>query len=80
MLGTNQNNLQIVVNSNLNNYIEAVENCGPIYPRSKIVGGEVASPHEFPWQVALYIDKYVFCGGSILNEEWVLTSGYCVYG
>ena len=79
MLGKPQIHLQIVVKFYLNDFIKTVENCGPIHPRSKIVGGEIASPHEFPWQVALNIDENMFCGGSILNEEWVLTSGYCVY-
>merc|ERR1712183_408555 len=32
--------------------------------KGKIVGGEEATPHTWPWQVALFIDNAWFCGGS----------------
>ena len=40
---------------------------GPVSnkPYSRIVGGEEATPHEFPWACALYIDSY-FCTGSLI--------------
>jgi len=59
---------------------KAVENCGPIFAGSKIVGGEIATAHEFPWQVGMFMDGAYFCGGSILNEEWVLTAAHCTDG
>jgi hypothetical protein len=43
----------------------------------RIVGGEDALPHEFPWQISMqiFIPKKGkvehFCGGSILNAHWV---------
>lgn len=50
----------------------------------KIVGGEVATPHEFPYQVSLQwnfndgkLAPMHFCGGSILNENFVLTAAHC---
>jgi secreted trypsin-like serine protease len=47
-----------------------------------IVGGKSVSIQEFPWQVSLQkssqnSNKH-FCGGSILNENWVLTAGHCM--
>jgi len=59
---------------------KAVENCGPVYSASRIVGGEVATAHEFPWQVALNMDGGWFCGGSIISDEWVLTAAHCTDG
>jgi len=59
---------------------KAVENCGPVFAGSKIVGGEVATPHEFPWQVGMFIDGAYFCGGSIISDEWVLTAAHCTDG
>lgn len=31
----------------------------------KIVGGQEAEPHQFPWQVGLFFDGY-FCGGTVI--------------
>uniref|UniRef100_A0A671QVM2 Coagulation factor IX n=1 Tax=Sinocyclocheilus anshuiensis TaxID=1608454 RepID=A0A671QVM2_9TELE len=42
-------------------------------PKSHIVGGNPALPGEIPWQ-------QVFCGGSILNQVWVITAAHCLVG
>ena len=54
--------------------------CGMPGPDSRIVGGEEASPHQYPWMAALFIDDQWFCGGSIISEEWVMTAGHCADG
>ena len=51
----------------------------------RIVGGRKALPGEFPYQVALqswslWSGYRFFCGGSIINENWVLTAGHCIRG
>ncbi|XP_053695743.1 trypsin-1-like [Sabethes cyaneus] len=50
----------------------------------RIVGGDEARQHEFPYQISLQwnfnqTDKPVlhFCGGSLLNENFVLTAAHC---
>lgn len=51
---------------------------------SRIIGGEDAMVHEFPYQVSLqYIHPedgllHHFCGGTILNNKYVLTAAHCV--
>lgn len=48
--------------------------------RSRIVGGEVASNRDWPWQVGLQSesDNFIFCGGSLISREWVVTAAHCV--
>lgn len=44
-----------------------------------IIGGDDAKIESFPYQVALtYVDSFK-CGGSILNENFVLTAAHCLY-
>lgn len=47
-----------------------------------IVGGEEADPHSWPWAVALYrvdgLQQYFQCGGSIINEQYVMTAAHCI--
>merc|ERR1712099_103446 len=59
---------------------EVKEACGiPNAENDKIVGGQEATPHQFPWQVGLFFDGY-FCGGSIISEEYILTAAHCADG
>ncbi|KAF7707315.1 coagulation factor IXa isoform X1 [Silurus meridionalis] len=48
--------------------------------RTRIIGGDSASPGDIPWQVALVLrsTQQVFCGGSILSEQWVITAAHCI--
>ncbi|KAL7644844.1 UNVERIFIED_CONTAM: hypothetical protein RMT77_004661 [Armadillidium vulgare] len=67
------------------------EDCGKlqVYPNleGKIVNGTFGTFGQFPWSVSvrLSIDpenrtlpSYHFCGGALLNNEWVITSAHCV--
>ncbi|XP_061542581.1 coagulation factor IXa [Phycodurus eques] len=47
---------------------------------TRIVGGDFVTPAEIPWQAALVDSKSgaVFCGGSILREQWVITAAHCL--
>lgn len=48
--------------------------------QSRVVGGVEAEAHSWPWSVALLRFNGYFCGGSLIDEEWVLTAAHCVYG
>ena len=46
-----------------------------------VVGGKPAPDGKFPYQVRLYAsmeDDKGFCGGSIIDPQWILTAGHCV--
>ncbi|XP_077630028.1 coagulation factor IX [Crocuta crocuta] len=64
------------------NTTEAESNVGnhtqPIDDLTRIVGGKNAIPGQFPWQVVLHGTVDAFCGGSIINEKWVVTAAHCI--
>ncbi|XP_053736310.1 serine protease 1-like [Synchiropus splendidus] len=42
----------------------------------KIVGGYECTHHSQPWQVSINIG-YHFCGGSLINEQWIVSAAHC---
>lgn len=50
---------------------------------ARIVGGKKAFLGQFPYQVAVYLleadNKTFICGGSIIDNNWILTAGHCTY-
>ncbi|XP_076851797.1 chymotrypsin-like protease CTRL-1 isoform X2 [Brachyhypopomus gauderio] len=53
--------------------------CGVAPLNNKIVGGDNAVAGSWPWQVSirLTIYNFHFCGGSLINNGWVLTAAHC---
>ncbi|XP_066498731.1 transmembrane protease serine 9-like isoform X2 [Hoplias malabaricus] len=55
----------------------AASMCGVAPLNTKIVGGQNATPGSWPWQVSLQAYGLHFCGGSLINSDWVLTAAHC---
>lgn len=48
---------------------------------TRILGGHPVARGQAPYQVSLRTKmNQHFCGGAILSQQWVLTSGHCVSG
>ena len=55
--------------------------CGNKPAGSRIVGGNQAPKDAWPWQAMLAsTGGSQFCGGSLIDEQWVLTASHCVDG
>ena len=48
-------------------------------PFSRVVNGDNASPHSWPWQVSLRVRGGHICGGSLIRPNWIVTAAHCVY-
>ncbi len=48
----------------------------------RIVGGDPVLVEDFPWQVSMQLrppyGSAHFCGGTIVNDEWVITASHCL--
>ncbi|XP_012785044.2 anionic trypsin isoform X1 [Ochotona princeps] len=48
----------------------------PVDDDDKIVGGFTCAENSVPYQVSLNAG-YHFCGGSLINEQWVVSAAHC---
>ncbi|XP_041032691.1 trypsin-like [Carcharodon carcharias] len=45
----------------------------------KIINGQNCSPHSQPWQVLLTFNGYRWCGGSLINDQWIVSAAHCYH-
>ncbi|XP_040886209.1 ovochymase-1 [Toxotes jaculatrix] len=44
---------------------------------SRIIGGQEAWAHSWPWQVSLRVASTPACGGAIIGPLWVISAAHC---
>ncbi|XP_067645064.1 collagenase-like isoform X2 [Eurosta solidaginis] len=51
-----------------------------VFLSSRIANGRTTAPNRFPYQAGLllnYGERFYFCGGSLISNEWVLPVAHC---
>lgn len=59
-------------------YDNTTTGCGSRPAGARVVGGENAMPHSWPWQISLRVNGRHICGGSLIRPDWVVTAAHCV--
>ncbi|XP_077982628.1 uncharacterized protein LOC144437547 isoform X2 [Glandiceps talaboti] len=56
------------------------DGCGRRRPNARIYGGRAAKKRKWPWMAMLFDSnrKQTFCGGVLLNRQWVITAAHCI--
>ncbi|EDO44207.1 predicted protein, partial [Nematostella vectensis] len=47
---------------------------------ARIINGQNAQPHSWPWQISLRQGRrFHLCGGALISDRWVVTASHCIH-
>lgn len=49
-------------------------------PRGRILGGQEAMAHARPYMASVQVNGTHVCGGTLVDEQWVLSAAHCMDG
>ncbi|XP_031571313.1 chymotrypsinogen B-like [Actinia tenebrosa] len=55
-----------------------IQGCGNRPAGARVVNGQDAAQHSWPWQISLRVRGRHICGGTLIRPDWVLTAAHCV--
>ncbi|KAL4007300.1 hypothetical protein ACER0C_001152 [Sarotherodon galilaeus] len=58
--------------------VDKAQECGTAVKNSRIIGGQDATPGNWPWLAFITVFDQFQCGGSLISDQWVLTAASCV--
>ncbi|XP_018545063.1 transmembrane protease serine 9 isoform X1 [Lates calcarifer] len=81
--GLNLNHLNVTINGSFSEHfgfsdLAGVRSFSPEQEmESRIIGGQEAWAHSWPWQVSLRFATMPACGGAIISPLWVISAAHC---
>jgi hypothetical protein len=55
-------------------HLHFIPECGLPNRDSRILGGSILDPHEFPWLAILYIKSTIPITGTLLNDRYIISA------
>ncbi|XP_059469286.1 trypsin-1-like [Neocloeon triangulifer] len=52
--------------------------CGIAKTRARIVGGQETRVNQYPWMALLSYNGEFLCGGTLINNKYILTAAHCL--